>query len=251
MFGQNPIRDVENDPTSLAVQEIFFTIQGEGPYAGTPAVFIRLAGCNLACTFCDTEFESGLNNRMTPEQIVAEVLRVAYKTNGRGKIGHQLVVLTGGEPLRQSCAPLIQSLLNAGTHVVQIETAGTLWDEALSGFYLRGELDMVCSPKTPMINGEIARLCRHFKYIISAGETSAQDGLPIKGTQTRNAHLYQTLYRPWSSLGWDEEGTNIWVGPCDLKDEVKNRANMAEAARVAMEYGYRLTLQMHKVVGLP
>ena len=59
MFGKNPIRKAIFDNADFyEVQEIFLTIQGEGPYAGTPAIFIRLGGCNLACNFCDTEFES-------------------------------------------------------------------------------------------------------------------------------------------------------------------------------------------------
>ena len=59
MHGTNPIRPpVTGDGAMLEVQHIFPTLQGEGPYAGVPAVFIRLGGCNLACTFCDTEFES-------------------------------------------------------------------------------------------------------------------------------------------------------------------------------------------------
>lgn len=59
MLGQNPIRPpITGDGTQLFVQSIFPTIQGEGPAAGIPSVFIRLGGCNLACSFCDTEFES-------------------------------------------------------------------------------------------------------------------------------------------------------------------------------------------------
>jgi len=58
MLGDNPKRPPTNgDGTSLLVKNIFKTLQGEGPHAGVPAVFIRLGGCNLACSFCDTEFE--------------------------------------------------------------------------------------------------------------------------------------------------------------------------------------------------
>ena len=57
MFGKNPIRKPENhDGNFLKIQEIFYTIQGEGIYSGYPAVFVRLGGCNLACKFCDTDF---------------------------------------------------------------------------------------------------------------------------------------------------------------------------------------------------
>ena len=59
MFGTNPSRkQVLDDGQELWVQEVFYTLQGEGPFSGQPALFIRLAGCNLRCFWCDTEFES-------------------------------------------------------------------------------------------------------------------------------------------------------------------------------------------------
>ena len=59
MFGKNPKRpSIVSDGNSIFVQEIFPTIQGEGIFSGLPAIFIRLGGCNLACSFCDTEFEN-------------------------------------------------------------------------------------------------------------------------------------------------------------------------------------------------
>ncbi|CAN0594227.1 unnamed protein product, partial [Ectocarpus sp. 12 AP-2014] len=59
MFGDNPIRPPEKgDGLHLMVKQIFKTLQGEGPHVGTPSIFVRLGGCNLACDFCDTEFEN-------------------------------------------------------------------------------------------------------------------------------------------------------------------------------------------------
>ena len=76
MFGKNKILKAEiHDGLNLDVQEIFPTIQGEGPYVGYPAVFIRLGGCNLACSFCDTEFDSYQNFSL--EKIIAEVQKLA------------------------------------------------------------------------------------------------------------------------------------------------------------------------------
>ena len=76
MFGKNKILKPEiHDGNNLDVQEIFPTLQGEGPYAGWPAVFIRLGGCNLACDFCDTEFETYQNISLI--KILEEVLFLA------------------------------------------------------------------------------------------------------------------------------------------------------------------------------
>ncbi|MBX9726502.1 MAG: 7-carboxy-7-deazaguanine synthase QueE, partial [Rickettsiales bacterium] len=124
MFGKNPKRAPEmTDGTTLHVVEIFPTLQGEGPCVGQPAVFVRLGGCNLACDFCDTEFE---NFSAIPLQSMLENIH-AHTTEGR-----DLVVITGGEPMRQNIAPLCEALIAAGFRV-QIETNGTLWRELPAG----------------------------------------------------------------------------------------------------------------------
>lgn len=98
----------------MRINEIFYSLQGEGRYTGTPAVFVRFAGCNLRCPFCDTEFESF--TEMTEEEILREVLR--YPTSH--------VILTGGEPTLQLTASLLQKLGGEeGRRIVHIETNGT------------------------------------------------------------------------------------------------------------------------------
>lgn len=94
------------------MNEIFYSLQGEGHYTGVPAVFVRLAGCNLRCSFCDTEFQSF--TEMTEEEIVAEVKR--FPT--------QHVILTGGEPTLQLNTLLLE-LLSQANRMVHIETNGT------------------------------------------------------------------------------------------------------------------------------
>ena len=103
---------------TVEVHSIFDTIQGEGPFAGSPAVFIRLTGCNLQCQFCDTEYTS-VREAITPVEALNRV-KAAHGDSPRG-----LVVLTGGEPFRQNISPLCAALLHAGYHV-QIETNGTM-----------------------------------------------------------------------------------------------------------------------------
>jgi 7-carboxy-7-deazaguanine synthase (Cx14CxxC type) len=104
---------------SYAVKEIFKTLQGEGAQAGRPAVFCRFAGCNLACSFCDTDFTGG------DSFATAQALVDAIEQEWQGPAEHRFVVLTGGEPLLQVDAPLIEQLHARGFEIA-IETNGTL-----------------------------------------------------------------------------------------------------------------------------
>jgi organic radical activating enzyme len=252
MFGKNRIRKPTKDPANLAVQEIFYTIQGEGPFAGCPAVFIRLAGCHLQCQFCDTEFESGIDNMMTVPEILAAV-DASAEACGIPRRGKQLVVLTGGEPMRQDLSHLVPALLKHQVRTIQIETAGTFWQDALAEELRRFRLVLVCSPKTPRVHPTIRQFCHDWKYIIQAGRCDREDGLPAMGMQKNNLTMAQRIYRPWDETNLDfySEEHTIWVSPCDDHDAAKNAQNREEAARVAMRHGYRLTLQQHKLLGLP
>ena len=111
----------------MRIAEIFYSIQGEGKLLGMPSVFVRVSGCNLRCTWCDTPYASWKPDGpdMTVAQIVAEVLRLAEPT------GPRYVVITGGEPMMfKDLVPLIDMLKGVGSHIT-VETAGTLWLEGL------------------------------------------------------------------------------------------------------------------------
>ena len=239
MFGQNPIRSAVTDPRTLAVESVFYTIQGEGPYAGMPALFIRLAGCNLACHFCDTQFEKMAESALPVGNHLADILaRFTRKQR-------EFVVLTGGEPLRQDAAVLVDALLNTGTALVQIETAGTLApSDAMLRRIEQQSVVLVCSPKTPKVHPAMNQYCNHWKYIIRAGEISSTDGLPNRGTQRGTMNTEQILYRAPKGLNV------IWVSPCDDYDVEKNAANLEAVKQVALVHGYRISLQMHKILNV-
>lgn len=93
------------------INEIFYSVQGEGLHAGRPAHFIRFSGCNLHCPFCDTKHEEGV--MMTDEEILEKI-----------NFGSNMVVLTGGEPTLFIDEQFIRKLNNLGKYVC-IETNGT------------------------------------------------------------------------------------------------------------------------------
>lgn len=95
----------------MKINEIFYSIQGEGYHTGTPAVFIRFSGCNLKCPFCDTNFKEYVD--MTEEEIISRVS--AYPS--------KLVVITGGEPTLQLTHSLVHKLHRIGRYVA-VETNG-------------------------------------------------------------------------------------------------------------------------------
>lgn len=104
----------------MLITEIFKSIQGEGTRAGLPCIFVRLTGCNLRCTWCDTAYAFHGGTRHTLEDILTRVASLAQHN------GHiiPLVEITGGEPLLQAETPaLAQRLLDAG-YTVMIETSG-------------------------------------------------------------------------------------------------------------------------------
>jgi len=120
---------------TYAVKEIFLTLQGEGGQAGRPAVFCRFAGCNLwsgreqdresaVCNFCDTDFV-GMDGEGGGRFATADKLAAAVEAAWRGGPNDRLVVLTGGEPLLQVDAALIDALHARGFSLA-LETNGTI-----------------------------------------------------------------------------------------------------------------------------
>jgi len=232
MFGKNPI--LKQDLTNGNVLHVcngspFYTIQGEGPFAGHPAVFIRLHGCMLRCTFCDTNFSDPTDKRIRFETLADEARRVG---------GHAgLAVLTGGEPMRQNIIPLITALIMRGFKV-QIETAGVYWIDGINHL-----ATIICSPKTPQIHSEIFNHARAFKYVISAkmdfDDNSEYPYVPITATQPGARAAQLATPRP---------NAEIYLSPCDEYDEKQNNTNKRLVVALAKHYGVIAGCQLHKVL---
>jgi organic radical activating enzyme len=135
----------------LQLSEIFYSIQGEGTWTGTPAVFVRLAGCNLACDFCDTDYSTKFFASV--EEIVAMVREAGGDC--------PMVVLTGGEPLAQrETLDLIEALRRDGRRV-HIESNGTIFTE------LPEDVWLCVSPKE-RVDRRMAKRANEAKLIVDS-----------------------------------------------------------------------------------
>jgi 7-carboxy-7-deazaguanine synthase len=223
MLGANPIRKPLNgDGAQLEVKSLFATLQGEGPYAGQPAVFVRLGGCNLACSFCDTDFEG-----FAAMPVLDMVERIKHLAQENGRRVRQLVVITGGEPLRQNIAPLCEALLAEGFKV-QIETNGTLMRP------LPDKVDIVCSPKNT--GGGYMRL--------------REDLLPRLQALKFLISRHDENYNHVADVGQGAYPIPVYVQPMDEYDDARNAENTTLALELATRHGYRLSLQLHKMLGI-
>ena len=112
-------------PRDLVVNEIYLSVQGESTFAGLPCIFVRLTGCDLRCSYCDTAYAFKEGKRMSITAILEEIERLAKGfQKGARDSGLPLVELTGGEPLLQEGSlRLMTDLCNAG-HSVLLETSG-------------------------------------------------------------------------------------------------------------------------------
>lgn len=221
---------------TLFVHSIFPTIQGEGPYAGRPCVFVRLYGCNLQCPWCDTDYTSTVTE-MTPLAVVTEVFRLMPNKS-------KLVVITGGEPFRQRITDFVK-LLAFERIDVQIETNGTLFPGEDFPFM---DCIIVCSPKTPMINHRLAELVDAYKYVLDHSHVSPVDGLP-NGVLGK----FEETARPPE----DWAGT-IYLQPADeslvqngYHADTHNKRNLEATVASCMKFGHRLCIQTHKLANLP
>ena len=208
----------------IKINEIFLSWQGEGRHTGMPAVFVRFAGCNLKCSFCDTDYSA--KKIMSVDEVMKEIDDICFSYRVSN------VVLTGGEPLMQKgFEDLVLEMTDFGGIDIHIETNGTLWRDVIK----RVAAYIVCSPKADSrLDDNMMRYVNDYKYIICCDSVlSETDGLPV---DLPRAPL--RLVR------------NIYIQPCDHKDKEKNERALKLAQVVSLEFGYRLSIQMHKLIGV-
>lgn len=239
MNTQDPQQKEFRTDGKLVVHSIFHTIQGEGPFTGSPAIFIRLAGCNLQCPGCDTIYTTERDSVVSPEEILQTMAELTAFTPS-------LVVITGGEPFRQDITGLCYQLLEEG-FTVQVETNGTLPPPSVDfkgmvnlNFNIRNSAFIICSPKSGRINKQLEPLIGAYKYVLRDGDDYG-DGLPasVLGNECN------VVARPPNGFRGP-----IYVQPEDQHDKRCNENNLKEAITSCMKYGYTLQLQIHKLIGV-
>jgi len=193
----------------MRINEIFYSLQGEGVFTGVPSVFVRFAGCNLKCPFCDTDFKEF--TEMSEGEITAEV----------NKYPACHIVLTGGEPLLQLTASLVQRLREGG-RTVQMETNGTMAMPRM------GWPDWVtCSPK--------------FAYCKNAQlQIEHINELKVVFDDVVDMTVYDGIDADCYSLQ-----------PCDTGDTGRNKAIVQAAIEYCKRHPrWRLSLQTHKMLNI-
>jgi 7-carboxy-7-deazaguanine synthase len=213
---------------AMRINEIFRSIQGESSYAGLPCIFVRLTGCNLRCTWCDTAYAFYGGNERSLESILAEVRSLAAPA---GLSSISLVELTGGEPLLQPQTPELASALIEKGFTVLVETSGERPIDVLPPGAIR-IIDVKCpdsgEPDTFRLEN-LAHLNPHdeIKFVIS----SRRDYEFARGFTVRHSlaeRVHQILFSPvvadlsghWTSF--DSRTLTEWI----LADGLPVRLNL-------------------------
>ena len=213
------------------VNEIFYTLQGEGAHSGIPAVFVRFSGCNLRCPWCDTDFAD--HTDMTAEQIVREALALYDIPNERRK----MLVLTGGEPSLQVDKPLIDALHAAGFYIC-IETNGTR--------PLPEGIDWItCSPKAERLNNQSGEVPTKLAL-------KQVNEVKVVFTGTYDPEIWREQLKAEHWLLQPLRFTGEWLMQSGVDEWQDDRNdNLDDTVRYILSHPFwRLSVQLHKIVGL-
>lgn len=215
---------VKSEELTLKVNEIFYSIQGEGTYALYPCVFVRLTGCNLRCTWCDTTYSFFEGQKQTLAQILDAVR--AHPTS--------LVEITGGEPLLQKNVYSLMHALHAAGKRVLLETSGSRRIDAVPDF-----VHIVLDMKAPG-SGEVEQNDYSNLQLLKAGDdlkivVANREDFSFAETLVRDYNLKEKLSRPVIVQPVFDA-----IEPAELGEWIKN----------SQEY-LRMGLQLHKYIYEP
>jgi 7-carboxy-7-deazaguanine synthase len=197
----------------MVITEIFKSIQGEGTRAGLPCIFVRLTGCNLRCTWCDTAYAFHGGKKMSVEEVLGRVDELAGRREGMSgaQAAVPLVELTGGEPLLQEeIVPLTEKLIAAG-YTIMIETSGERFIGSLPREVIK-IVDVKCPDSGAPDTFEIRNLEElskndEVKFVLStrrdyefARDFTAQHGLAGRVKQVLFSPVFEDRQGKWPGL---------------------------------------------------
>lgn len=274
MFGKNKIvtfNDFKNEnPETLKLTSVFYTLQGEGIYSGQRAVFVRLTGCNLQCSFCDTYFDSG--DEYTFDQILFLITQSVKDFDKKHKVSSNmdnlLIVLTGGEPMLQPNVVKFAEFCHSKNFRTQTESNGLVQKTTLE---MPKETTVIISPKVNEKTGKylepskkVLERADALKFVISSTDSSYGNipDFALEWMEKTKKPVYVSpmnmyLNKP-NKIGEDgtiaerstiDETISFWTP--NLLDPTANQANHEYAALIAMKHGALLSLQTHLYASLP
>ena len=282
--GRNYFKDTPND--TLTVTSRFYTLQGEGPFRGFPAYFVRLTKCNLDCSFCDTYFDKG--DVLTFDEIFNQIdtdIETFYTERNmevpkwaQGTDRRIVLVITGGEPSLQLNLRQFLSQANDIFFATQIESNGILHID------LEEQTTYVVSPKCLEKNGEVVKYLTPnqetlkrascLKFVMSAPEDEkfspysvvpqwAHDWAVETGKEVYVSPMNIYKKEPQKAKEMRASNEEITIEKRSTVDEVisfwepdlldleANQRNHEYTAEYAMKYGFILNLQIHLFASLP
>lgn len=205
-------------PPILKISEVFASVQGEGLRQGQATIFVRLAGCNLRCSFCDTKGSWKDGRDLRPEQVleIIQNIRLSFPAGW--------VCLTGGEPLLQNVEGLVRKLKNEG-FMVQVETNGTRYRSMPVDWYTVSP-----KPRRYYCRSEYREKAKEVKVIVTRDLSLTR----IRKLCQEFSPSTPLLLQPQSNRRWSIE---------------RSRRLLVRALRAGLD-NVRLSCQLHKIFGL-
>lgn len=203
---------------TLKIVEIFPSIQGEGLRQGEPTIFVRLAGCRLRCSFCDTKYAWEGGRDMSPEEVAEAIKRIRLRFPARW------VSLTGGEPFLQDLRRLVRLIRKEGLKI-QVETSGTRHCPLAADW-----LTVSPKPKDYRVAPEFIRKAREVKLVVSRDLTFAA----VRKVRRSFPDATPVILQPESNRAWSRR----------LALRILHEGLAAGLPNI------RVSLQLHKILGL-
>jgi len=220
-----------NENIVLYVNDIYKTIQGEGEYVGKPAVFVRLQGCDVGCSWCDSKntWKKG-GKPMTIREIADEV-------NGLCEEAIDCIWLTGGEPCQQSGTYQLMKFLDYGRFLFAVETS------LLGEFCIEMRLfdHVIFSPKFHYME-------KYKEMIEARKEEFYYNEIKAVIENEQDIESLDMLIELLYNHGYIERGERLWF--LRVQPVWGNKESLEICKNYCLEKGYNLSLQMHKYIGL-